>query len=95
MHILKDIHPLTDFKRKTSEIVKHIKSSGRPTILTVNGKPELVVQDAASYQKMLDSIEYMETIRGIERGLEAMQKSEYISADNAFKQLKKKFKIEE
>ena len=48
--ISKDIHSLTDFKRRTTELVGQLKTTGRPLVLTVNGKAELVVQDAASYQ---------------------------------------------
>jgi hypothetical protein len=39
-----------------------MKETGNPLILTVNGKAELVVQDAASYQKILDYIKQLETI---------------------------------
>src|SRR5713101_507660 len=49
LDISKDIHSLTDFKRKTTELVAQLKTTGRPLVLTVNGKAELVVQDAASY----------------------------------------------
>jgi hypothetical protein len=35
--------------------------------LTVNGRAELIVQDAAAFEEMLDAI------RGIQRGLEAIK----------------------
>ena len=44
-------------------------------VLTVNGKAELVVQDAASYQKLLEAQERMEAIEGIRRGLESMKRN--------------------
>jgi len=34
-------------------MMKQIKKSGHPLVLTVNGKAEAVVQDAASYQRLL------------------------------------------
>jgi len=34
-----------------------MKKSRRPVVLTVNGKAELVVQNAASYQKLLERLE--------------------------------------
>jgi prevent-host-death family protein len=58
--ISKDIHSLTDFKRKTTELVGQLKTTGRPLVLTVNGKAELVVQDVASYQQVLDVMERVE-----------------------------------
>jgi prevent-host-death family protein len=49
-----DIHSLSDFKRKTRAFVKRMKKSGHPVVLTVKGKAELVVLDAASYQRLLE-----------------------------------------
>jgi PHD/YefM family antitoxin component YafN of YafNO toxin-antitoxin module len=51
---LQDIHSLTDFARHTREFVRRLKKTGRPTVLTVNGRAEFVVQEAASYQRLLD-----------------------------------------
>ena len=47
-----------------------MKQTRKPVMLTVNGKAELVVQDAESYQKLLDMLEQLETIAGIKQGLE-------------------------
>ena len=63
---VQDIRSLTDFQRNTKAHLKRLKANGRPTVLTVNGKAELIVQDAAAFEDMLDAI------RGIQRGLEAM-----------------------
>ena len=46
-----------------------MRGSGHPLILTINGKAELVVQDAASYQKLLDRVDELEALEGIKRGL--------------------------
>ena len=43
MDITKDIRPLTEFKRNTTRFMSHLKDTGRPSVLTVNGKPALVV----------------------------------------------------
>ena len=34
-----------------------MKQTGEPIVLTVNGKAEVVVQDAKSYQQLLEKIE--------------------------------------
>jgi PHD/YefM family antitoxin component YafN of YafNO toxin-antitoxin module len=62
-----DIRSLTDFQRHTKAHLKRLKATGRPVVLTVNGKAELIVQDAAAFEEMLDAI------RGIQRGLDAMK----------------------
>jgi len=69
LDIGKDIHSLSDFKRNTSEFLEQMRGSGHPLVLTINGKAELVVQDAISYQKLLDRVDQVEGLAGIERGL--------------------------
>ena len=54
LDITKDIQSLTNFRRKSGQFLKQIKKSKRPVMLTVNGKAEAVVQDAAAYQQLLD-----------------------------------------
>ena len=68
MIALQDIRSLTDFQRNTKSHLRRLKSTGRPEVLTVNGKAELIVQDAAAFEDMLDAI------RGIQRGLDEMKK---------------------
>ena len=64
---VQDIRSLTEFQRHTKAHLKRLKATRRPTVLTVNGKAELVVQDAAAFEEMVDAI------RGIQRGLESMK----------------------
>jgi prevent-host-death family protein len=60
LDIAKDIQSLSHFKRNTAHVLKQMKESGNPVVLTVNGKAELVVQDAAAYQRLLDLAEKAE-----------------------------------
>lgn len=46
---LKNIHSLSDFKRNAKEFIERIKSTQSPMVLTVNGKAEVVVQDAHAF----------------------------------------------
>jgi prevent-host-death family protein len=55
--IAQDIQSLSRFKRSTSELLERIKKTGNPLVLTINGKAELVVQDAAAYQQLLEQAE--------------------------------------
>ncbi len=72
MKLTRDIHSLSTFKRDTAKLIRQLKKTGQPVVLTVNGKAELVVQDAESYQKLLEAKDRMEAIEGINRGLESM-----------------------
>jgi len=66
---LTNIHSVTDFQRNPKAILGKLKSSKSPAILTVNGKAELVVQDAASYQQLLDKVQAAEDLDAIREGL--------------------------
>ena len=46
-----------------------MRDTGLPLFLTIDGEAEIVVQDAASYQKILDRIDQLEALEGIERGV--------------------------
>jgi hypothetical protein len=55
-----DIGSLTDFSRNTKAHLKRLKQTGRPELLTVNGKAEVVVQNASAYQRLIESLEKLE-----------------------------------
>ena len=87
LDISKDIHSLTDFKRNTTDFVQRLKQTKHPVLLTVNGKAELVVQDAESYQKLLYAVELLETLKGIKLGLEQRSRGEGKKTADFFNQL--------
>ena len=83
-----DIHSLTDFQRNTREHIERLKETGRPSVLTVNGRAEVVVQSAEAYQALLDALERAETIAGVLKGLQEMRRGEGIPLDEAFEQIR-------
>ena len=84
INFTQDIRSLTDFKRRTTELTEQIRETGRPLVLTVNGRAELVVQDADSYQALIDAVEQAATIIGIQHGLEQAARGEGRPAAEAF-----------
>ena len=91
---LADIHSLTDFQRHAKEHIERLKETGRPEVLTVNGKAEVIVQDAAAYQKLLELVDRLQAIEGIQKGLESMQRGEGKPAHEVFTRLRKKHHIQ-
>jgi prevent-host-death family protein len=73
MDITKDIQPMTTFRNHSAEIMQHLKQTGRPVILTVNGKAAAVVQDAEAYQRLLDLAAEASAAEGIRQGLEDLK----------------------
>jgi len=89
---LKDIESLTAFKRNTNEYVRKMKKSGSPLVLTVNGKAEIVVQDAESYQRMLELLDRAETVEAVREGLESVRRGKTMSLDQFDKEMRKKIR---
>jgi hypothetical protein len=84
---VQDIRSLTDFQRNTKAHLKRLKATGRPAVLTVNGKAELIVQDAAAFEDMLDAV------RGIQRGLDEMKAGKGEPARVVLDRIRAKYKI--
>ncbi len=69
LDIAKDIHSLTSFRRRSGDFMKHLKKTKRPLVLTVKGKAAAVVQDAESYQRLLDIAALASEEEGIRQAL--------------------------
>jgi prevent-host-death family protein len=93
MDLNRDIQSLSSFKRNTAEFLKQIKETGEPLVLTINGKAEIVVQDAASYQELLDLRDRFEAIAGIRRGLRSMERGQGQPAEEVINRLRKKHNL--
>ncbi len=61
-----------------------MRKTNRPLILTVNGKPELVVQTAESYQHLLDLAARQNVSEGIRQGLEDIRQRRSRPASEVF-----------
>jgi prevent-host-death family protein len=94
MKLARDIKSLSTFKRDSARVLKQLRSTKEPVILTVHGEAALVVQDVESYQTLLDAKERMETIEGIRRGLESMKSGGGKTSEAFFKELFAKHNIQ-
>jgi prevent-host-death family protein len=90
LDIANDIRSLSDFKRNTSELLNRLKRTGSPLVLTINGKAEIIVQDAQAYQALLGRVE---TIEGIQRGLADVSAGRSKPARAVFRRLRRKHGI--
>lgn len=91
--ITKDIQPLTTFRNNSVKFMKRLKKTRRPIILTVNGKPEAVVQDAAAYQRLLDLAALADPEEGLRQGLEDIAKGRTRPAREVFAELREEYGI--
>jgi PHD/YefM family antitoxin component YafN of YafNO toxin-antitoxin module len=93
MNLNRDIHSLTEFKLHTPDFVQQLKETGEPLVLTINGKAELVVQDAASYQQLLDFAEEARVLDGIRRGLEDVRAGRTQPVAEAFADIRRELNL--
>lgn len=89
LDITNGIRSLSEFKQNSSDILKYIKKTHSPTILTINGKAEAVLLDPESYQEMINKIAFLESSSKIKAALVEMENDEVIPAQKAFKKLRK------
>jgi prevent-host-death family protein len=68
------IDSLTNFKRNTTTFLDRLRETGQPLVLTINGKAQLVVQDASSYQQLLELVDRLEAVEGIKKGLKDVKR---------------------
>lgn len=90
LDLANDIRSLSDFKRNTVDLLDRLRKTGHPLVLTINGKAELVVQDAEAYQALLDRVE---AIEGIQRGLADVRAGRTRPAPQVFARLRRKHGI--
>ncbi|MCD5390699.1 type II toxin-antitoxin system Phd/YefM family antitoxin [candidate division NPL-UPA2 bacterium] len=53
LSITEDIKSVSELKKRTHEIFKQAHRTGHPIIVTVNGKPDVVLLDAAVFERKL------------------------------------------
>lgn len=93
LNIKTDIHSISDFKRKTPDFVKRLKKTGKPVVLTMNGRAQVVVQDAESYQNMLDILERVKDIDAIREGLSDIDQGNTMSLNAFDKEMKRRHPV--
>ena len=86
---LNNIQSVTDFQRNPKGLLGKLKETHSPVVLTVNGKPEFVVQDAESYQKLLDKVQAAEDLEAIREGLVQSLAGQGRSAQDFFAEFEK------
>ncbi len=87
---LREVRSVTEFQRNIKDYVGRLKEKKSPMVLTVNGRAELVVQDAVTYQELLERLERAETVAAIRRGMEQAERAEGIPLTEAEARLRKK-----
>lgn len=93
--VAEELHSLADFQRNPSEYLDRVRETREPLFLMANGKSEIVLMDAESYQRMIDAIDYVEAVEGIHRGLESLRNGKGVPAEQVLAELRQILNIPE
>lgn len=85
---LSDIHPLSEFQRGAKMFLDKLKETKSPIVLIVNDKDAAVVQDAESYQKLIDRLELLESVANIRQSINKFRQGEGMPLNQAFAEFK-------
>lgn len=87
MKIKEDIKPISYLKSRSAELLAQINETRRPVIITQNGEPKAVIQDAESYEKMVKSLNLMKILAHAEK---VIQEGNTVKQETLFKQIEDK-----
>jgi len=68
INLEEDIRPLSEFRANTASLVRQVKKTGRPLVLTQHGKSTVVLIDVRQYQSMVSCIELFHGDSGESQG---------------------------
>jgi prevent-host-death family protein len=88
-----DVQPLTAFRENPAEFVQQLKTTHRPITLTVDGQPEVVIQEAAAYKRLFDLAAQAEEDEAIREGIADMQAGRTRPIDEVFDEMREKYAI--
>ncbi|MGA9522347.1 MAG: type II toxin-antitoxin system Phd/YefM family antitoxin [Myxococcaceae bacterium] len=78
------LKPVTEVKRKTTEVIAEVRATRRPVLITEHGRSAAVLVDVESYEGLLSRLELLE---GIARGERAIAEGRIVSHADARKRL--------
>ncbi len=58
-----DIQPVSDFRANASALIRQVRESGRPLVLTQRGRGAAVLLDIGAYQRLLEENEELRDVQ--------------------------------
>lgn len=56
LSLMEDIKTVSELKKNVRDILQQIRETGRPVVITVNGKPDAVLVDVATFERKLKAL---------------------------------------
>src|SRR5437899_1638419 len=61
-----DIRPLSEFRANAAALIEQVHKTGRPLVITQNGRSAAVLLDVAAYDALIEKLELLEEIHTAE-----------------------------
>ncbi len=76
LHISEDIIPLGEFKSQASKVLRQLRETGRPVVITQNGRPTGVLITPEEFDRLIENdyhrTDHRATVRNVPVGDEAL-----------------------
>ena len=56
LSLTEDIKSVSEFKKQVRQVFTQLHRTGRPVVITVNGRPDVVLLDAAVFERTLSDL---------------------------------------
>ena len=66
MRLSRDVCPLSDFRADSARIIKRVRASNQPMVLTQHGRSAAVLLGVEAYESLIDEIELLREVRDAE-----------------------------
>lgn len=78
--LTEDIQPVADLQTQADVLLRKVRDTGRPVVLTEEGKGTAVLVDLQTYQSLLDELDLL---RDVQRGLADIEAGRVVPHDEA------------
>ena len=66
LKLTEDLHPLTDLETRASEVVRQARETGRPVVLTQDGRGVAVLLSLEAFEDLETTADWLELQRAVE-----------------------------
>lgn len=87
--LTEDVKTMTELKNEPEKLVEQVHQTGRPIVVTKNGKPDIVVMDAAAYERQLKSANLAQLLAEGEADIKTGRTQPYEEFIKEFRRAKK------
>jgi prevent-host-death family protein len=89
MLVADDIVPIGEFKAHASQMLKRVRSSNRPLVITQNGKPSAVLITPEEFDALSERQRF---IASVEQGLRDVEAGRTMTTEELRRRLRDRFK---